>query len=193
MISFNPKWNQGRYCNWAMNLAFDSIVWLTVSSDECKLISAMSKYLWSKLNALQVGAYAEYFVKMEFTMHGFQVYTTEIDDRGIDFITRFEKGGWLQIQVKSIRRANTQYVFMPKTKFELSATLLVALVIFEESKPPTIYLIPSESWKAPNDLLVERLYEGKASKPEWGINISAKNHHLLDHYRFETTIPILLS
>ena len=77
--------------------------------------------------------------------------------------------------------------------FDLSATLLVALVIFEESKPPTIYLIPSEFWKTPNGLLVERLYEGKASKPEWGINISSKNQHLLDHYSFEATIPTLLS
>lgn len=42
----------------------------------------MDRYQWSKLNGLQVGRYAEYFVKMEFTMHGFQVYTSEVDDRG---------------------------------------------------------------------------------------------------------------
>lgn len=42
------------------------------------------RHAWSKLNKQQVGAYAEYFFKMEFTMAGFQVYSTEVDDRGID-------------------------------------------------------------------------------------------------------------
>ena len=50
----------------------------------------MQRYDWDRLNKQQVGAYAEYFVKMELTMYGFQVYATEIDDRGIDFIAHFE-------------------------------------------------------------------------------------------------------
>jgi len=40
---------------------------------------------WSKLSTLQLGRYAEYFVKMEFTLHGFDVYSAEVDDKGIDF------------------------------------------------------------------------------------------------------------
>jgi hypothetical protein len=36
----------------------------------------MQRYQWSRLNKQQVGAYAEYFVKMELTMYGFQVYET---------------------------------------------------------------------------------------------------------------------
>ena len=31
----------------------------------------MPRYQWSALNAQQVGAYTEYFVKMELTMYGF--------------------------------------------------------------------------------------------------------------------------
>ena len=46
----------------------------------------MGRYEWSCLNHLQVGKYAEYFVKMEFTMYGWQVYSTEVDNRGIDFV-----------------------------------------------------------------------------------------------------------
>jgi len=38
---------------------------------------------WSKLNHLQLGKYAEYLVKMEFTRYGFDVYATEVDDKGI--------------------------------------------------------------------------------------------------------------
>ncbi|WID99275.1 hypothetical protein QO058_14135 [Bosea vestrisii] len=34
------------------------------------------RHAWSRLNNQKVGAYAEYFFKMEFTMAGFQVYST---------------------------------------------------------------------------------------------------------------------
>jgi len=82
------------------------------------------RYSWKNLNRQQVGACSEYFVKMEMTMHGFQVYSIEVDDRGIDFIARFENGPFLSIQVKSIREKG--YVFMQKEKFELSPNLYLA-------------------------------------------------------------------
>ena len=69
-------------------------------------------------------------------MYGFQVYSTEVDDRGIDFIARYDKGEWLQIQVKSARTANTNYIFLSKDKFELSPSIFVVLVLFDELKPP---------------------------------------------------------
>ena len=68
------------------------------------------RYNWKALNRQQVGTFSEYFVKMELTMLGFQVYSTEVDDRGIDFVVRYEKGPFLSIQVKSIREKG--YVFM---------------------------------------------------------------------------------
>lgn len=43
-------------------------------------------YEWSKLSHLQVGRYAEYFVKMQFVLLGYEVYSSEVDDRGIDFV-----------------------------------------------------------------------------------------------------------
>ena len=48
----------------------------------------MRKYNWNRLSRLQIGRYAEYFVKMEFTLFGFEVYTAEVDDRGVDFVIR---------------------------------------------------------------------------------------------------------
>ncbi len=74
----------------------------------------MQRYNWSRLNRQQVGAYTEYFVKMELTMYGFQVYSTEVDDRGIDFVARYEEGPFIEVQVKSLRSAG--YVFMQKDK-----------------------------------------------------------------------------
>lgn len=61
------------------------------------------RYRWSQLNLQQVGTYTEYFVKMELTMYGFQVYTTEVDNHGIDFVARHGRGTFLEIQVKSLR------------------------------------------------------------------------------------------
>jgi hypothetical protein len=43
-------------------------------------VLALQRYEWNQLNKQQVGAYTEYFVKMELTMYGFQVYRTEVDD-----------------------------------------------------------------------------------------------------------------
>ena len=152
----------------------------------------MVKYQWTELSTQQLGAYAEYFVKMEFTMHGFHVFSPEVDDRGIDFIARFKKGSWFEIQVKSIRDS-TNYIFLRKDKFELSPTMYAAVAILAKGGLPDLYLIPSLAWKQPNQLFVERNYEGEGqiSQPEWGMNVSKKNRLLLDAYRFDKTIRAL--
>jgi len=140
---------------------------------------------------MQLGAYAEYFVKMELTMHGFQVYNTEVDDRGIDFVTRSDGGPFVEVQVKSVLRSG--YVYMEKRKFVLSSSLYLALAILSEGKEPELYMIPSIVWADPNGVFVSRDYakEGQKSKPEWGINLSKKNMSALDPYRFERTLVSL--
>lgn len=52
----------------------------------------MPNTTWSKLNSLQLGRYAEYYSKMEFASYGFEVYTSELDDHGIDFIVKTKAG-----------------------------------------------------------------------------------------------------
>ena len=154
----------------------------------------MERYDWGKLNHLQLGRYAEYFVKMEFTRHGFDVYTAEVDDKGIDFVVRKERKEsdgatnieYRDVQVKSARRLN--YVFIRKDKLVLRENLLVAVCLFEDGELPNLYLIPAMSWNYPNALLVSRDYEGLKSKPEWGLNLSRRNHELLTQYRFDLTI-----
>jgi hypothetical protein len=147
------------------------------------------RYHWVRLNKQQVGAYAEYFVKMELTMYGFQVYETEVDDRGIDFIARFEDGPFIEIQVKSLRSLG--YIFAQKKKFALRENLFMAVVLFFEGTPPDIYLIPSSAWKNPNQLFVSRDFEGLKSPPEWGLNLSQKNMAALEQYRFDTIVSHL--
>ncbi|VAV83969.1 hypothetical protein MNBD_DELTA01-1542 [hydrothermal vent metagenome] len=150
----------------------------------------MRRYNWSRLNNQQVGTYTEYFVKMELTMYGLQVYTTEVDDRGVDFVARHEDGPFIEIQVKSLR-SSCSYVFMHKDKFMLNKRLYLAFGLLLEGKPPELYLIPSVVWESPNKPFVSHDYENRKSKPEWGLNISKKNMPLLEPYRFDKTIQSL--
>ena len=150
----------------------------------------MPQYIWSRLNKQQVGAFTEYFVKMELTMYGFQVYRTEVDDRGIDFVARFEQGPFLEVQVKSLR--STGYVFMQKEKFVLHKHLYLALGLLLDGQPPELYLIPSIVWKQGDGVFVNRDYEGLKSKPEWGLNISNKNRPLLEPYRFDQVVEAMV-
>jgi len=114
------------------------------------------------------------------------VYSAEVDDRGIDFVCKYENGPYFSVQVKSLREKG--YVFIVKEKFEISPDWYLALAILNQGKEPRLYLVPSEAWKSPNALLVDHEYDGKKSKPEWGINLSIKNMSLLEQYDFTSMV-----
>lgn len=142
---------------------------------------------WSELSHLQLGRYAEYYAKMEFASYGFEVYSSEVDDHGVDFIIKAPNTSkFYEVQVKSVR--DYGYVFISKSKMpELSDGRLVCYLHFLEGKLPDIFVIPASAWNNPNAVLVDRKYDkpGQKSSPEWGINISRKNYSLLDSYKSE--------
>lgn len=151
----------------------------------------MPNTTWSKLNNLQLGRYAEYYSKMEFASYGFAVYTSEVDDHGIDFIVKTKSGTFLEIQVKSILK--TKYVFMQKEKWDIeSFTTYLSLLLFEDGKLPEAYLIPATAWKNPNKLLCDKDYDGLKSKPEYGVNLSKKNMLLLQEFKLEDVIAAII-
>lgn len=41
---------------------------------------------WEKLSSLQLGQFGEYYAKMKFASYGYDVYASEVDDHGVDFI-----------------------------------------------------------------------------------------------------------
>lgn len=128
---------------------------------------------------------------MEFASYGFEIYTSEVDDHGIDFIVKTKSGIFLEIQVKSILK--TKYVFMQKEKWNVeSPTTYLSLLLFENGKLPEAYLIPATAWKNPNTLLCDKDYEGLKSKPEYGLNLSKKNMQLLLDYRLEDVISTMM-
>ena len=132
------------------------------------------RFNWARLKSLQLGKYAEYLVKMEFVLLGCDVFSSEVDGHGIDLVirTRGSKRRF-DIQVKSYRPPNS-YVFAPKAKFEISPQSLLAVVQFVEEKAPVLFLIPSCVHGQPNTIFESRDYEGKNSKPEWGLTLSKK-------------------
>ena len=71
---------------------------------------------WSELSHLQLGRYAEYYAKMEFASYGYDVYTSEVDDHGVDFVARNPNDGeYYEIQVKAVR--NLDYFISEKIKW----------------------------------------------------------------------------
>jgi hypothetical protein len=110
----------------------------------------MSNTDWSKLNGLQLGRYAEYYAKMEFASYCLDVYTSEVDDHGIDFIAITKNRRFLEIQVKSIRQSN--YVFMQKTKWNIeNPDAFLSILLFEDGKLPETYLIPATAASRASD------------------------------------------
>lgn len=141
----------------------------------------MEKHDWTRLSRQQLGRYAEYYAKMEFSLYGYDIYSNEIDDKGIDFVIR-KDGKYYDIQVKSVRGNN--YVFFQKDKFAIRENLYATLLLFTNGQLPDVYLLPSTLWTNCNALFVSRDYEGLKSKPEWGLNLSEKNRDILSEYEF---------
>ncbi len=154
---------------------------------------SLERYNWGKLNHMQLGRYAEYFVKMEFTMFGFDVYSSEVDDKGIDFVVRkhnrIEDARYYDVQVKST--LNLNYVFMRKSKFMPKGNLYLALVLFTLGSSPEVYLIPSTRWSAPDNLFVGYDYVNLKSQPEWGLRLTKSKLPLLEPFRLATVVPEL--
>lgn len=152
----------------------------------------MANTKWKELNRMQLGRYAEYYAKMEFASYGLDVYTSEVDDHGIDFIVKDKKGIFNEIQVKSLR--NKGYTFMQQEKFDLSnKSLYLVLIIFEEDKLPNIYLVPTSAWNNENNMFIIRNFDmGQKSKPEYGVNIVNSNKEMLEKYKFEYMVKCFM-
>jgi hypothetical protein len=82
---------------------------------------------------------------------------------------------------------------MQKDKFKLSSTLYLAFAMFIEGKEPDLYLIPSLVWNNTSNPFVSRDYGAPLkSKPEWGLNVSAKNMDALKPYQLLDSIKKLI-
>lgn len=146
---------------------------------------------WSKLNHLQLGRYGEYIAMMEISSYGLDVFSSEVDDHGIDFVAKSSRNEYIEFQVKAVRGKN--YTFMQKDKWNInSKTTYLILLLFSDNEMPDVYLIPAEAWKIPDALLCDKDYIGLKSKPEYGLNISNENMHLLERFSIENMIDRII-
>ena len=142
------------------------------------------KYAWSKLNHLQKGTYGEYMAKMEFSMYGFSVFTSEVDDRGIDFVLRNNRGQHFDVQVKTI--TGTNYTYITESKFD--ENLIICLVILTEGEQPSMYILTGSDWKNDKSGLLSQKHFPNAKEPEYGINATKSRVEQLEKYRFENVV-----
>ena len=148
---------------------------------------------WSRkeLTKQKLGTFGEYYAKMTLASYGMSIYTSEVDDHGIDFVAE-TKSGFLKFQVKTIRNG-TNYVFMLEEYFNTAdKSLFLFLSILFDGEHPISYIIPATAWETDKSgIFVHHTYEGKKSKPEYGINLSKKNMFFLENYKLEKMIDII--
>ena len=141
------------------------------------------RYDWHRLTRRQIDKYGEYFLKMELTLCGLDLYSPEIDAPETSILVRIGPGAFHEIQVKTVRGFKS--LIFEKERFQPRENLFAAIVVLELFQPPKLYIIPSPAWSEPNDLLFSTDYKGMQSSPKWGVNLSRKNLPLLDAYTFE--------
>lgn len=145
---------------------------------------------WSRkeLTSQKLGRFCEYYAKMSLASYGMNIYTSEVDDHGIDFVAETQKH-FLKFQVKSIRQG-TNYVYVRKSNFDITdSSLYLILLLLEEGKQPDMYMILSSAWNNTDSrLFVYHSYDGKKSEPEYGINISQRNMSELEKYKINKII-----
>ena len=155
-------------------------------------MTTFDDFTFEHFNHLQVGRIGEYWAKIWLTLARFDIYTTDVDDKGIDFIIRTDNDKHIDVQVKTITE-KSGYVFITKKgtwEKELIDNLYLILVLLKNNEMPSVYYIPSTVWKTPTALFTDKKYdkEGQKSLPEWGINVSKKNMDELSKYEISEYI-----
>jgi len=122
---------------------------------------------------------------MAFTLEGFEVYNTEYDDRGIDFVIRNSLGKFYSVQVKATDENSNP--FIRKEKFQSSDDFMLCAVRLVENKPPSLYLALGVDWTKDTECLHFNP-EGGASGPYYEMRFSNKYLDELSQHEFQIYI-----
>ncbi|NRA39111.1 MAG: hypothetical protein HRU15_13285 [Planctomycetes bacterium] len=105
----------------------------------------MLKTSYSHLNTIQKGYFGEAYAKMAFTLEGFEVYSTEYDDRGIDFVVRNTSGKFFSIQAKSFGDNVNPFIYADK--FQCSDDFIFCAVHLSEGQQASVYVACGNEWE----------------------------------------------
>jgi hypothetical protein len=148
----------------------------------------MLRTTYGHLNTIQKGSFAEAYAKMAFTLKGFEVYTTEYDDRGVDFVIRNASGGYFSVQVKATMGSANPFVY--KDKFSPSADFVFCAVRLINGNQPEIYLARGSEWLANKDYLACNA-SGGTSGAYYEMRFAAKYAQALQTHQFEQYVAQL--
>lgn len=153
----------------------------------------MYNLIWSRetLTGQKLGTFCEYYAKMTLASYGLSIYTSEVDDHGIDFVSESKDGRFLKFQVKSIRTDRSGYVFMKERHFPIDDNgLYLFLILLEDNEHPKTFIIPASAWRSRQGKVF--VYREKYKEPEYGINVSRRNMPEIEKFRLENMIDVLL-
>ncbi len=122
---------------------------------------------------------------MAFTLEGFEVYTSDFDDRGIDFVTRSPNGTLYTVQVKTTGPTVSPFIY--EKNFERSDYFLFVAVRIEDGVEPTIYIAKGTDWFSSDTCLHNNPGGGKAG-PYYEMRFGSKYREQLAKYQFENYV-----
>jgi hypothetical protein len=79
------------------------------------------------------------------------------------------------------------YAFWTKRRLQPSRHRLAALVLLGDDPQPELYIVPSYDWLRAEPPLTDRDYEGRASDPEYGIDLGPASLPSLRRYAWTDT------
>ena len=150
----------------------------------------MDTYDWSesRMDGKQLGRYGELLVASELLRYGFDVYSGEVDDRGIDLVVRIDENIYHTLQVKTTRTIKSDnFIYVRRVPMELQAYHWVICVICQQGKAAAIYLIPVVENGAVNPFFRLTEYGHKPAYAFTPTKVIA-----CPHYLFEVSIQRLL-
>jgi hypothetical protein len=58
------------------------------------------------MNKLKKGRYGEYYIILRLLEEGYEIYTSLVDDRGVDLVVKNVNGNFIEVQIKSVWERN---------------------------------------------------------------------------------------
>jgi hypothetical protein len=142
---------------------------------------------WNSVGKQAIGRWGEWYAAMALVRRGLDLYVPFVDERGVDLVVRVAEGNcsrFIELQVKTVRLPQSNYVFFRKKHFHLSSDRYAVLVVLREDVPePDVFLIPSLAWSIPNEIFVSRDYAERKSDPEYGLPLNRRAMLAIERYR----------
>ena len=133
---------------------------------------------WATLSRSEVRDVGVQRVECELERLGWSVRRSE--DARSNLLAARRGAREIEVHVRVVRRLN--YTFLTKRSFAPSPDRYVAYVRLPDGSPLELYLIPSQAWESPDELLPSRDFgAGMSSESEYGIQVSQGRLEELEH------------